>query len=68
MFAAMPAKARAIGDNGGFVDATTWVALARHAGAAVACAGTLAVAAPRTVWMVLADPAGVVANQARHEP
>jgi hypothetical protein len=41
--------------------------LTRHASAAVARVRTLAVTAPRAIGMVLADPAGVVANRARHD-
>ena len=42
-------------------------ALARHASAAIARIRTLVVTAPRAIGMVLADPAGVVANRARHD-
>jgi hypothetical protein len=41
--------------------------LARHARAALARVRALARAAPRAIGMLLADPAGVVAIQARHD-
>jgi hypothetical protein len=56
------------GLDGRPINAATRIAkLARHAGAAVASIHALAVTAPGAIGMLLADPAGVVAIQARHE-
>ena len=49
--------------GGRLINAATRIAkLARHASAAIASIRTLAIAAPRAIGMVLADPAGAVAN------
>jgi hypothetical protein len=58
--------ARDRGKLGRIIDPASGIALARHAGAAITGIRPLAVAAPRPIGMVLAHPARVVANQARH--